>query len=282
MAQDQWEQAGRQVQPGQEDIQPGAEVSQAGTEAAPDDQQVSGEGSEGADIEQIVERAVEQALGTRLGSLRQDLQDEVQRTVQSFSDKTAHRLSKRQHERLEMLDETLEGLQDMLGPEYEEVKRRKQLDILLQGASFEEDPEQDPVTPQDEPTPQTPAGEPTGDFAQTYLSRQLGSPEEWSPEDRQAIERELSQARDARAWMDVVDKYAEQRRQRGNRGGQQAPQQQQNRGNPAARVVPMRTGQSPGPSTPEQLQAAYDRAASRGDVEEMRTLGKEIDKMLGK
>jgi len=237
--------------------------------------QVSGESSDGVD--QVVERVLER-LGQQMGSWRQDLEDQVQRTVQSFSDRTAHRLSQQQRQRLQAVDHVMDGLQEMLGPDYDQVRRQKQLDILLDTEAGEDDGGQEP--PEASPSPV--AGQ-SGEFAQVYLAQKLGAPREWSLEEQAAIQRDLSQARDSVAWMAVVERYAVQRAGRGDGGqgsGDGSPGREQQR---AARAQPV-GGQAGGAGqlTPEQLRDEYNRAAADRNMAEMQRLGVLIDKLVKK
>lgn len=237
-----------------------------GSEAGPDAGAASGEGTEALDA--VVERVMAQ-LGTELERLRQDLQEDLRRQVQSFSDKTAHRLSQQQRERLKALDEALKGLEEQLGPDFEQIKRQKQLEILLDAGSEESPEDGEEQAPTGETSPQS-------DFAQVYLSRKLGDPSEWSREERAAIQRELTQARDWAQWMAVVDKYAGIRAGR-QRGGSDDAGAQTRR---AARAQPS-GGRARGSRMDlAALQKAYNQAAADRDLARMQQLGEQIDKLI--
>jgi hypothetical protein len=249
-----------------------ANGSRPGPGAAPEQETSSGEGS-GTDSE-LIERAVAQALEKRLASLRQDLEEYADRRVQSFSDKTAHRLSQQQRQQLEQLDRTLDGLQDLLGPDFDAIKRQKQLDILLANGGEAGETEQRSATQQQaEPQP----SRQSGDFASAYLATKLGDPSEWNQEARAAIQRDLSQAGDWDAWMAVVDRYAEQRPGRMAQG-----QGTSDSGAPSvarAQPVGVPAGKRSAPSL-DALNRALNRAAAEGDLDAMEKIGRQIDAAL--
>lgn len=246
------------------------EASWQGAEQAADAGQVSGE-----TVEESLEAVVERVLSAKLGGLRQDLTGEIERRVQSFSDKTANRLSEEQRARLRVLDEVMGGLKDVLGPDYDAVRRQRQLDILLSdgepetaGARGQRGGQQNAGGP----TQAGPVGE--SDFANVYLSQRLGDPSEYSAEERQAIQRDLSNANGWGEWMAVAERYAGKR---AGRISQTAVPQSPSR---AARAQPVQGGRPSGQMTPEQLQAAYNKAATRGDMDEMNRVGALIDKLV--
>jgi len=176
------------------------------------------------------------------------------------------------------VDHVMDGLQEMLGPDYDQVRRQKQLDILLDTEAGEDDG--GPAPPEASPSPV--AGQ-SGEFAQVYLAQKLGAPREWSLEEQAAIQRDLSQARDSVAWMAVVERYAVQRAGRGDGGqgsGDGSPGREQQR---AARAQPV-GGQAGGAGqlTPEQLRDEYNRAAADRNMAEMQRLGVLIDKLVKK
>lgn len=232
--------------------------------------QGSGEGSD--ELENVIERVLERlgsVVDNRLASMRQDLDTEMQRRVQSLSDKAAHRLSQQQRERLTLLDQHLSGLEEVLGPDFEQVRNKKRLEILL---------DTDDKGEQEQPEETEPTGQGAPDFAQVYLSEKLGRPEDWTAEEQAAIRRDLSQARDMVTWMAAVERYAVQRTGRQQQG--QSPNEGDGRNVRAARAQPV-GGQAGGAGqmTPEQLQAAYNRAAAARDMAEMQRLGQLIDKL---
>lgn len=265
-----WEQAGTTGPEGDGQTIAG-DALLAGVDQGGEAGQVSGE-----TVEESLEAVVERVLSAKLGGLRQDLTGEIERRVQSFSDKTANRLSEQQRARLRTLDELMNGLQDHLGPDFDAVKRQKQLDILLDDST-----PQGAQSPQGEPqrAQQTAGGD---GFADAYLSQKLGDPSLYSAEEQAAIRTALSSARDWTQWMAQVDKYAQQHagRQAGN-GAQTQPGGQQAGLSRAARAQPVQTGRpTSGPMTPEQLQAAYNRAAANGDMAELTRVGALIDKLV--
>jgi uncharacterized protein YdcH (DUF465 family) len=228
----------------------------------------------GETIESLV-KTVMQRVEDRLADLGQDLDEQITRQVQSFSDRTAHRLSEQQRERLRMLDEVLEGAQQLLGPEeYENFRRRKQLDILV--GTPEETParQEQPRQPQQrqQPTQQQPD---PNDFAVAYIQQQGLDPEALT-------EAEVQRLTSANSWTDWMQRVGELAARRQGGGAQQTPgpgSSQQRRGNPAT-AQPTGGGAPPGVMTAEQLQAAYNKAAADGDMALMEELGQKIDQLL--
>lgn len=259
-------------------------------DAAPDllDQQaadIPGQGIEQAQgtagvsqeaIEAMVSAQVQRALEQRLGSLRQDLTGEVERKVQSFSDKAYSRLSARQQEDMAAVDRVLEGMQDILGPDYETIRRQKKLDILTRT----EPAAQPEPTAQIGNGQQPHAGQDNSDSqAQAYLTQRLGEQSLWTPQQQRQILAELAQARDnIWQWVSVVDKYAAQKPQPAagapaNGGGIDDATR-------AARAQPMGGGSNVNAYTPEQLDKMLYAAHNAGDYEEAERIGKLIDRLV--
>lgn len=254
-----------------------ASDSGPGSQASPGQGAASEEDFDPA--EQIVERVMEKLgseLDRKLSSIRQDLQEYAERTAQSFSDKTAHRLTRRQREQLEQVERILAPLKDHFGPEYDEVVTQAKLQALFAGSGEQDDGTETPE--QSAQPPQGPAaGQSVDQFVEAYLAQKLGAPSQWEAEEYAAIQRDLSQARDWSEWIAVVERYAE-------RGPSQTDKSQGPQGSGSgnvarAHMVGASTGKRPQPSL-EALNRAYNRAAEEGDFDAQKRIGAQIDKIL--
>lgn len=256
--------------------------SRPGPGAQDETGQTSGGMIDGTQLEALVDRRARALVSEEIARLRHDLDTDIERRVQSFSDRTAHRLTQQQTERLASVDATLESLRDALGPDFEQYRRQARVDALLamQSQTGQPDttqaPETAPAVSQQPQAQQT--GAVGGPFAQQYLTTKLGNPTEWTETERTDIERQLSEARDFADWLAVVDRYAGRRSGAGLQiTGQQA--QQQVRGN-AARANPGAGGGAPGGADLATLNRQYNAAAADGDRERMVRLGEQIDRLL--
>ena len=223
-----------------------------------------------AEVDQRVIARLESYLDEKLKAMRQDLQTYADRTAQSYSDKTAHRLTQQQSERLQALDRALSGLEDVLGPDFDAIKRQKQLDILLDGGRT------DNVAPETPRTPSAPEASQPTDFADAYLSSRLGDPSQFSEDDLNVIRSELSQARDMNDWITRVDRLAQ------NRARQAPPESTQGSADTsAARMQPvsLQGSRRSNPSL-EQLDRALNRAAAEGDLKAVEEISKQIDEAV--
>jgi len=218
----------------------------------------------GDTIDDALLQAIERAVSGRIGEIRQDLEDTVERRVQSYSDKTAARLTKQQKQLLEQRLKGLDAAKDLLGPDYEQLRRQVQLEALL------EEPAQDnvqktPATQQPQQQPQQSASLDMS-FAEAFIQTQLGDPQQLTAQQTNY----LRQAQSPNDWIKRVNELATQR--------QTSPTTQ---GKAPATVQPV-GGSSSGGTSPEALQKAYNDAAARGDMDELSRLGKLIDQMVAR
>lgn len=231
--------------------------------------------AEGFEIDpRIVERVLATLdLDTKFATLRQDLQGYADRTAQSFSDKTASRLTERQREQMASVEQILGPLREQLGPDYDATVRQAKLDVMLSGGAQGDGARE--AQPTLAPAAQRPAvGESTEQFAGVYLSAKLGDPSGWSQEDTAAIHADLAQARDWSAWMAVVDRYAASKPSR-------TAIPTSARAGARAQPVGAPAGHRPAP-TLDRLSLAYNRAVAEGDMDAMEKIGVQIDLALNK
>lgn len=235
----------------------------------------AGQGVSDTLIKQTVSAEVQRVLGELLPTMRQDLTTDMERRVQSMSDKAEHRLSEAQRQKLQMLDDSLSGIKEALGPEYERIRNQGRLEILAQG----------PVQPQGQqpaPAQQTPAADAaTNNQANVYLSQRLGDQNRWTPAQQQQIFAELAQAGgNLASWIAVVDKWAAQKPINPAQGTNGTPQNNSVVPTSVSRLQPMGGGGPISNVSIEQLSLDLNRAYANDNFEEVERISKLIDKVV--